>query len=736
MNVGTERFDDIPQAMRDAKRWLLWKLVPHAMRGKKPRKIPYYANGTPRNGVLDTPADIANLCTFTTACNVLASGQYTGLGFALGPDGSGNYWQGVDLDGLQGRPDLHIIRDDLPGYTEASPSGNGVHAIGYGKRFESLGANDTGIEAYCERRYFTVTGEEAGVGSISDISAFVEIVLRPKHSPVPVAPIHSAEVISFPHPDVEVTPETVRDLRSALAFLKADDYDTWVAMGHRLRTIGDVGRGLWMEWSQQSDKYDPQAAAKAWNSFRPHRTGHLAVFSEAKKCGWVNPRSNLASYIGTQPATSNDQDPPPDDATSTKTATFNYAALPPPPEELASLPGTLGKLQRFIFRTMTYPSQASAGFTALAVMSQFAMPLIGIRSKWGLGFNEQFLILAPTGTGKESLRRPFRTFAEAIANNPPPDAGDLAFTNMAHITNNMPASAQGLHNKLEDCRSLVILADEFGEWLAGAAREGHKQFAMSYLMQAYSSAYGDIDVPAVSTRTPYKPYSRVSNPRVLLFATSTAERFMETVTCSQADSGGLNRFVTFIEDAPNLVKSYERLGPSDYAIPDDLIVDLQWIAGLPEQLIPLSDAAWELHDTYDREVVEKIKREDYRLAGRLNEQAIKTAGLLALANRRLFIDASDLKAAYAIRIGLYRRVASMMEADGAVSTASDTGKAEEQVISALRQNKKLYLSKIKYVSRRFAALEVNDRAAVIRSLVAEGTALVVGKMLVLAGEQV
>lgn len=78
------------------------------------------------------------------------------------------------------------------------------------------------------------------------------------------------------------------DLRSALASMRADDYDLWIRMGHALKELGDVGRGLWLEWSQTSDKYDP-ADARRWDTFQPQRTGYQAVFAEAQRQGWVNP---------------------------------------------------------------------------------------------------------------------------------------------------------------------------------------------------------------------------------------------------------------------------------------------------------------------------------------------------------------------------------------------------------------------------------------------------------------
>src|SRR5947207_808831 len=113
--------------MRNSRRWLLWREEPGSA-GKKSRKVPYYANGNLRSGELDSPGDMVNFATFEDARSQLQTGRYTGLGFALGPDGTGNCWQGIDLDDVPNRPELSYLADDLPGYTEASPSGNGAHA--------------------------------------------------------------------------------------------------------------------------------------------------------------------------------------------------------------------------------------------------------------------------------------------------------------------------------------------------------------------------------------------------------------------------------------------------------------------------------------------------------------------------------------------------------------------------------------------------------------------------------
>lgn len=273
----------LPVAMREARRWLVWKSVANG--SGKPRKKPYYANGQPRNGTLDTAPDLSALASLDTAMAALKTGNYTGLGFALGPDDTGMVWQGIDFDHLSEHPDLAALAESLPGYRETSPSGDGVHAIGHGRPFDSLGSNATGIEAYAKGRYFTVTGAALG-GDIEDVSEFVTGTLAPLHSPGKRAQERQERPQAAPALDADE--QTIRDLRSALTAIPADDYAIWINVGLALSELGGRGRSLWLEWSQTSDKYRPEDARK-WEGFKASETGYRAVFREAERNGWVNP---------------------------------------------------------------------------------------------------------------------------------------------------------------------------------------------------------------------------------------------------------------------------------------------------------------------------------------------------------------------------------------------------------------------------------------------------------------
>jgi hypothetical protein len=76
--------------------------------------------------------------------------------------------------------------------------------------------------------------------------------------------------------------------------MRSDDRGLWVTMGHALKELGEVGRGLWLTWSRSSEKFDPANDPKKWDTFIPTRTGYQAVFKHAQDLGWTNPASNAA----------------------------------------------------------------------------------------------------------------------------------------------------------------------------------------------------------------------------------------------------------------------------------------------------------------------------------------------------------------------------------------------------------------------------------------------------------
>ncbi len=91
--------------------------------------------------------------------------------------------------------------------------------------------------------------------------------------------------------------EQLTDLRSALAALDADPYDSWISNGMRLKPLGDPGKELWLRWSKTSSKFDQTNAEQTWRSLKPDHTGFKAVFAAAQAVGWINPAASATRHV-------------------------------------------------------------------------------------------------------------------------------------------------------------------------------------------------------------------------------------------------------------------------------------------------------------------------------------------------------------------------------------------------------------------------------------------------------
>lgn len=113
-------------------------------------------------------------------------------------------------------------------------------------------------------------------------------------------------------PVTTLSPIDIQNLRSALLHLRADDRKDWIKAGLALKSLGEVGRGLWIEWSMTSKKYDPLDAANTWDSLQPTTIDYKYVFAEAQRQGWINPAKNLDFVLPSIESAIGDQWPTPE----------------------------------------------------------------------------------------------------------------------------------------------------------------------------------------------------------------------------------------------------------------------------------------------------------------------------------------------------------------------------------------------------------------------------------------
>lgn len=179
----------IPQALLERKQWLVWRLEKDAKHPEKKKllKVPYYTDGGRRYGDQGTERDRRRLAVHAAAMKAAPAEGVAlgggGIGFAFLP---GDGLIGIDLDNMidPGTGEispraLEIIRD-CDSYTEYSPSGKGMHIFVLGET-ETSKSNKVGVEMFCGRQYFTVTGKHYS-GSPLEVRPVSAEALRKLHA--------------------------------------------------------------------------------------------------------------------------------------------------------------------------------------------------------------------------------------------------------------------------------------------------------------------------------------------------------------------------------------------------------------------------------------------------------------------------------------------------------------------------------------------------------------------------
>lgn len=161
-------YNNIPQEMRQYNQWVLWRYEDDS--GSKPTKVPYSANPSTfgKHAAVDDPHTWSS---FGQVLEVLQRPTHTfsGMGFVLTEHDPFVF---VDLDDSNGDTEKYNrqfkIYNTFKTYSELSPSGKGLHLIGYGA--VPSGRKRSAIEIYSRLRFMTMTGNVYGNMPISDVN--------------------------------------------------------------------------------------------------------------------------------------------------------------------------------------------------------------------------------------------------------------------------------------------------------------------------------------------------------------------------------------------------------------------------------------------------------------------------------------------------------------------------------------------------------------------------------------
>lgn len=273
-----------PKTLRELKAWLTWKYV-RTKRRPKPLKVPYYANGNPREGTQGTPEDRDQLATFEDARDAAINNRHTGVGLALLD--RQNIVAGDFDNCLDEKGEIHpdVARVIAGTYAEYSPSGKGIRAFWTGNLGRKLSNFDEpfGIEIFSITGYVTFTGNSVDLtGELDDTiaplnPALLELFKERTQRPAPDIPDADGDPLLADEP-VGATDEQIAGMLRK--FDPDDDYHRWIRYGqaiHHERNGDESGFALWDEWSAEGDKYDEDELRKKWDSFGNRNPGQRVV---------------------------------------------------------------------------------------------------------------------------------------------------------------------------------------------------------------------------------------------------------------------------------------------------------------------------------------------------------------------------------------------------------------------------------------------------------------------------
>ncbi len=304
-------YDALPPEMKEAKAFLLWRLVQRPGQ-KKPSKVPYYVNGNMRSGEMEAPEDLNQLATFADAIAAYKSGKWDGIGVAVG---KAFPCVVLDFDGCIPEP-FEVVG----AWTEISQSGEGLHAFySLGTKPSWTGNNKAGIELYIEKRFIALTAKDAA-GAMEPYAGQWDAVGGTK----PTAPLKRATASLDPL-DCILTKQRVEDARTVIAPMRDKGMhltgagDVWHRVALSLCQYGETGEQLFDEFSQGDAEYSKEAClAKIEEKRKAVKSGSGSaiaganiglLFKIAAEAGIPNPASERSHSAGAVSFDDSDDEP-------------------------------------------------------------------------------------------------------------------------------------------------------------------------------------------------------------------------------------------------------------------------------------------------------------------------------------------------------------------------------------------------------------------------------------------
>lgn len=364
-------------------------------------------------------------------------------------------------------------------------------------------------------------------------------------------------IIETPVMEGLMLPESeVREIRSALAYLDADDRDTWVRVGMCLKSTGTVqAKGLWTEWSMKSSKFNPTDQEAKWKTFKPSEITIASLFSLAKSYGWVTTYSSSANVITTEEYSQISE---------------KIYQRPKFPEELLTPPGLVGEIAQY----MNSQAHREQPIISVAAAIAFCGAIMGrrVQGQDGMRTNIYCMSIGETGCGKENARKCIKKIIYAC--------NDAKLEGLCDVEN--IASETSIYTALDGCLSPLFMIDEIGIFLKSTqnSQAHHLAGIPAALLKMFTSS--DVVVSGKSYADSKKKI-RLNHPNLCIYGTATPEQFYNSLSKENIEQGLISRLLIFESECS---RPPARRGIKT-AFPDqELVEKIKAITARPENYCP------------------------------------------------------------------------------------------------------------------------------------------------------
>lgn len=271
---------NVPEPLRELPGWLMWRFE-HFTGEAKPRKIPFWADGTRRHGTQGGPQDRDRLTTFVAARDAAIRAGFDGVGFAPLSDFGYCFLDFDNCVDVHGNTPKEIEQIVSRTYAEYSPSGKGIRAAlkgDLGNHKSASTPDQFGFETFSSTGFVTFTGnilpscELLGYEDhIANADAHTEDLCRRRFGATAGATFDPDDFMAGREPRLGLS---ISEMEALLAVLDPSmGREPWLRVGmalHHETDGGDDGFEMWDEWSSMGDSYPSTESLRyQWESLKP-----------------------------------------------------------------------------------------------------------------------------------------------------------------------------------------------------------------------------------------------------------------------------------------------------------------------------------------------------------------------------------------------------------------------------------------------------------------------------------